>query len=700
MAIINYSGNWQGYLEYTTETVSQNISANQSTVRVKIWVGCRWDIQFNNTYGNTVSVTVNGASQSLTVGALVVNNSKKYLGQLDFVVTHNQNGTGSANVSFSSNMSNISYGNLNFGNASGSYTHALTTIPRSSSLSVGSGVIGSSLAITINRQSNSFTHTLRYAWGSKSGTIASNVGDSHFWTIPNDFANDIPNATSGTGTLFVDTYSGGTKTGTQQINFIASVPSNIKPSFSGVTLTDANGVARSLLSGNNFLQIISDIQVSFNGATGSYGSSITGYRAEIVNRNQVTTSNGGRLGMMNFNGSATIRASVVDSRGRQSDTRDITINVIEYFSPILSFSAVRTRETPNIIQIVRNAKIAPITLSGSQKNVMTLTFKVAPLGSTSYTADNGSATGTFTTQHTLTNSAANMAGNYPANKSFTVIGTLADKFTSIEFSATVATESVVMSYDKDGRVGIGKVVEQGKAGSLDVAGEIFASDNIWGKNRTPIGHYSRGASVSDLNMLITAGIHTFNNNTINQPNNLRTWGVVEVIIAGDAVYNGVNNWIWQTYITTGGIIYKRHRINAGNWTDWVELTPSKFAVLNNSVEFSKLNITDTAQAHIGIMWGVGLSAMRKGNLVTLTVNRAIKNINSTVEYGLMAETIPAGYRPIKEAHLIMQANTGTTISGTAVVHIAPDGKVRLTNNITGNRVWTGTVTFITDDPYP
>ncbi|VKK87762.1 phage structural protein [Streptococcus pneumoniae] len=30
--------------------------------------------------------------------------------------------------------------------------------------------------------------------------------------------------------------------------------------------------------------------------------------------------------MMNFNGSATIRASVVDSRGRQSDTRDITIN--------------------------------------------------------------------------------------------------------------------------------------------------------------------------------------------------------------------------------------------------------------------------------------------------------------------------------------------------------------------------------------
>ena len=71
-------------------------------------------------------------------------------------------------------------------------------------------------------------------------------------------------------------------------------------------------------------------------------------------------------------------------------------------------------KTPNIIQIVRNAKIAPITLSGSQKNVMTLSFKVAQLGSTTFTADHGSASGIWTTQHTLNNSAANMAGNYVA----------------------------------------------------------------------------------------------------------------------------------------------------------------------------------------------------------------------------------------------------------------------------------------------
>ncbi|HEL2407173.1 TPA: hypothetical protein TZS96_002064, partial [Streptococcus suis] len=270
------------------------------------------------------------------------------------------------------------------------------------------------------------------------------------------------------------TYSGSTKTGTQQVAFTANVPTSMKPTFSGVTLTDTNGVARSLLSGNNFLQIISNIQVTFNGHAGTYGSTITGYKAEIVNRNLVTNSNGGTLGIMNFSGSATIRASVVDSRGRWSDTRDVTINVIEYFAPILSFTAQRTRQTPNIIQIVRNAKIAPITLSGSQKNIMTLSFKVAPLGSTSYTVDNGSASGSWTTQNTLTNSAANMAGNYPANKSFTIIGTLSDKFTSVEFSATVATESVVMSYDKDNRFAVGKIVDTNlPGGSVESTGGYY-----------------------------------------------------------------------------------------------------------------------------------------------------------------------------------------------------------------------------------
>ena len=460
------------YFNVYIEPSTQNIANNTTLVNWRMTVSRTGAYYTYNENGDsTLSLDLNGGRVHTSNPRWHTSGEEFQMASGSTTVGHNADGTKSFGFSATFNPNNGLHGVITVsGNIS------LTTIPRSSSVSVGAGVIGSAVTININRQSSSFKHTIRYAWGNKSGTIATNVDTSTTWTIPLDFANDIPNSTSGTGTIYVDTYSGSTKTGTQSTTLTASVPISAKPTFSGVTLTDTNTAVRSLLTGNNFLQIISNIQVTFNGQSGSYSSSITGYKAEIVGKNQTTNSNGGSLGIMNFNGSATIRASVVDSRGRWSDAIDVTINVIEYFSPILSFTALRTREKPNIVQIVRNAKIAPITLSGTQKNVMTLAFKVAPLGSTSYTADNGSASGSWTTIASLTNSPANLAGDYPANKSFTIIGTLSDKFTSVEFSATVATESVVMSYDKDGRVGVGKIAENGPPGSLDVAGNIYASD--------------------------------------------------------------------------------------------------------------------------------------------------------------------------------------------------------------------------------
>jgi hypothetical protein len=112
----------------------------------------------------------------------------------------------------------------------------LETTSRSSSISFSTGTIGSPLAITINRASSSFTHTLRWAWGSRSETIASGLTTSASWTIPMDFCNELPNNISGTGTIFVDTYSGSTLIGTQSKTFTADVPSSVIPTFTGITL--------------------------------------------------------------------------------------------------------------------------------------------------------------------------------------------------------------------------------------------------------------------------------------------------------------------------------------------------------------------------------------------------------------------------------------------------------------------------------
>lgn len=457
------------YLNVYVDQGSQSITANTSTVNWRMTVSRTGAYYTHNKQGDsTLSLNLDGRNVHYSYPTWETSGEEYTLASGSSTISHNADGTKKLPISCTFNPNNGLHGTITV-----SASLSLTTIPRSSSVSVGAGVIGSSVTININRQSSSFKHTVRYAWAGKSGTIATNVDTSTSWTIPLDFANDIPNSASGTGTIYVDTYSGSTKTGTQSTTLTASVPSNVKPTFTGVSLSDLNGAAQNLIpNGNTFIQVISNIKVAFNGAVGSYGSSITGYYAEIVGKNQSTSSNGGGLGIMNYHGTINIRARVSDSRGRWSDTKEVSVTVLEYFAPALSFSIARTGSTSSTLTVTRNAKIAPLAVSGSQKNTMTLTFKVARLGTTNFQVDTGPATGSWTSISTLVNSQANLAGNYLANQSWVVIGTLEDKFTRSDFMVNVATESVVLSYDRSG-VGVNKIRERG---ALDVKGDIFVDD--------------------------------------------------------------------------------------------------------------------------------------------------------------------------------------------------------------------------------
>ncbi|NQP14218.1 hypothetical protein HO931_02255 [Streptococcus suis] len=669
------------YLNVYIEPGAQNIAANTTVVNWRMTVSRTGAyLTYNEQGDSTLSLDLNGGRVHTSNPRWRTSGEEFLMASGSTTVGHNADGTKSFPFSATFNPNNGLHGVITVSGNIG-----LATIPRSSSVSVGIGTIGNALTININRQSSSFKHTVRYAWSNKQGTIASNVDTSTTWTIPLDFANDIPNATSGTGTIFVDTYSGSTKTGTQQVAFIANVPASMKPSFSGVTLTDTNAVVRGLLSGNNFLQIISNIQVNFNGASGSYSSTITGYKAEIVNRNQVTNSNGGMLGMMNFNGSATIRASVVDSRGRWSDTKDVTINVIEYFAPILSYTAQRTRQSPNIIQIVRNAKIAPITLSGSQKNIMTLSFKVAPLGSTSYTADNGSASGSWTTQHTLSNSAANMAGNYSSDKSWDVIGILEDKFTRSEFKIKVSTEAVVFSYEKGNRFAVGKIVDTNlPGGSVESTGGYYLNGKSIQNHRLTENSGQAIPAFSDWNNYVDTGFY-YGQSMANQPpfDGQNQWKYIKVS-------KHDNDWVLQESIDFSGMVSCYRVKIASSWQPWKMVVTEDHPLLQ---EKPLKTLT------MGFPYGLNATLIRKDSLVTITLNRRITNID-VFEYSQMVETIPLGYRPTVETHMLMAPNVGSFTKSPSILHFASDGKIRLTNGTGGAHVYTGTITYITNDPYP
>lgn len=460
----------------TEEPITQSdITSNSSRVRLQIYL--HNTLATFTQYTLSMSVTVHEESWPWTGSpSMLSNNSSILLNDKTVTVKHDVDGSRSAGILVRFNgSSGYSPDSLLINWAS----FKLTNLSRSSGVTVSNAVIGSSATITIDRQSTSYKHTLRYSWAGKSGTIATNVDTSYNWLIPLDFANDIPDSVSGNGTIYVDTYNGSTLTGTQPVTFTATVPDSIKPTLNSISLSDANTVANNVVSSPDYyVQIYSNIKVNFGYASGAYSSTIKGYYAEIVGKGQSTDQNGGTLGSMLYDGRITIRAKVIDSRGRESQTIDKTVTVLKYSPPALSFDVARSGYGSDTLTVTRRASIAPLSVFGTQKNTMTLSFSVAPLGSTNFVSNNGSASGTWANISSLTNSAANLYGTFSPTKSYTVKGILSDKFSRTEFTFDVGTESVVMSIAKNG-IGFQKVWEKG---AIDAKGDAYISGKLYVNN--------------------------------------------------------------------------------------------------------------------------------------------------------------------------------------------------------------------------
>ncbi|MGU7975769.1 DUF859 family phage minor structural protein [Streptococcus suis] len=673
------------YLNVYIEPGAQNIAANTTVVNWRITVSRTGAYLTRNEQGDsTLSLDINGGRVHTSNPRWRTSGEEFLMASGSTTVGHNADGTKSFPFSATFNPNNGLHGVITVSGNIG-----LATIPRSSSVSVGIGTIGSALTININRQSSSFKHTVRYVLGNKSETIATNVDTSTTWTIPLDFANDIPDSTSGTGTIYVDTYSGSTKTGTQSTAFTASVPDSIKPSLTGFTLVDGNTAARTLIPGEQqFVQIVSNIAVHFGQATGAYGSTITSYHAEIVGKNQSTSQNGGSLGIMNYHGQVTIRARVTDSRGRTSNTIERTVTVLEYFAPALNFSVERSGATSSTFSILRNARIAPLTVGGSQRNIMTLTFRVAPADSYNYTTDNGPASGTFTTLASLTNSLANLSGTYSSDKSWDVIGILEDKFTRSEFKIKVSTEAVVFSYEKGNRFAVGKIVDTNlPKGSIESTGGYYL-------NGKPIQNYAltslNGASISryneDLNRITEPGFYIVNT-SMNIPVSGRTYYYLEVIRHA----SNVSTYVMQraTCRTHTQQTYVR-LCEDGTWGQWKEQVLADHPLLQ---EKPLKTLT------IGFPYSMKANLVRKGDVVTISLIRNIYSVDS-FEHAVMQEKIPAGYRPVVDVHMTVNTNVSQFTKSPNILHFAPDGTIRMTSNTVGGHVMTGTITYITNDPYP
>lgn len=692
MATATFSGQY-GHnmtLEVWSGWNRQDTANNRSTVNVQARLITNG---YASMWGVTADVTIHvnggGAIEHPTVN--IGTGSSQLLFAHDYVVGHDNDGKKTVGIQVS-----VALNTGGYGSSMVAFNLPLPTIKRASTGKVTATELGKVATITIDRKNSSFKHTLRYNWDGKTGTIATNVDTSCNWTLPLDFANTVPNADYHWGTVYIDTYSGSTKIGTKEATFNANIPASVKPTLGSISLSDSNTTVSNLINtSNTFVQVLSNIKVAFNNASGAYSSTISNYRAEIVGKNLSTTSNGGSLGMMNFNGSVTVRATVTDSRGRTSDPVEIPVNVLPYFTPHMSFTAQRSGSASTTLTVTRNARIAPLTVGGKQKNKMIISFKYKEHSAANYTTDTGSAGGTWTTIDNLTNSRANLAATFSTLKTYDIIGKIEDAFTSYEFLATVGTEKFPIAIRPD-RVGFGKTPENANAVDSDWVFKYKNKDIQHHKLTNNNGQIIQVARNTDMNTIVETGFYC-GEELLHRPT---ATGMQSHTYFRVQRFDTNGTWVLQEAIDFNGVVSAYRVKKGGSWQDW-----QYYAVQNKVAEFTAVNQTKVYKTTIRGPYGLNANATRCGNIVNLSINLVYTKAHKVS--GKAAETIPVGWRPTTAQIITLTGHAGGG-TGTqnwtdsfADLHYETDGGINFTIITKAQPLgMMGSITWITTDPFP
>lgn len=378
-----------GYVRLAWSLTSQSVPNNTSTIQYTLSIYRSSSI--SSTAAKAYSISINGSN--VATGTTTIGGSgTKTIKTGTTTISHNSDGTKVFSFGFSQQI-DITWSGSWIGTVTGSGSGTLTTIPRATTpvLSASSVEMGSPLTVTLNRASSSFTHKLTYSFGTASDTIASNVGTSATWTVPLAIAAQIPNATSGTGTITCQTYNGEALIGTKSVSFVATVPSTVIPTITSVTISEGVTTPDIASQFGEFVQGHSKASVLAK-ASGAYSSSIVTCKLTIRNGmaegNPIlatyyadSVTNIGTSGVtilseaLSFpTTSLSIGVSVTDSRGRVASV-SYNRDLLTYSPPkINGFSAFRCDSEGGAnyegtrLNVSVNFAISPVNDGTSDKN--------------------------------------------------------------------------------------------------------------------------------------------------------------------------------------------------------------------------------------------------------------------------------------------------------------------------------------------
>ena len=447
---------------YADET-QVDVANNRSYISTELWIlGSSY-----SAYNVDCNVTGGGG---YTNSHLTANGWVKLVSG-GFWAPHNADGTGSATVG---SYYSSGYGNMPYGE----FTLTLTKIARASQPSINTWpnnspdiTAGVACTIHMNKQAN-FTHKVSYWFGNKKGTIATGVVDNCSWTPPTSLLDQIPNASTGSGTISVETYSGSTKIGeTKSCGFTLHLPNNSEPTIGTITLTEQHAGVKAK-NANVTVQQISKKLVSVP-VSAKYSASIKTVTCDGVT---LSNNNGTYTGYISNKSNGTYKVTTTDSRGLQS-SNTVTQTFYEYAKPFITATLKRESET--------SAK-GTLSVNGSYSTILsnTLSMTIQRNDESSTTVSPSLSNGSISYSKSYTDL------NYV--QSFTIKVKVTDGFgESVEVTAVLGVGQYALWMGKynvkvGGKLNVGSDLTVG--GAISASGKISALDFRY-EGASPAIHY-------------------------------------------------------------------------------------------------------------------------------------------------------------------------------------------------------------------
>lgn len=542
-------------LRFSWTLASQDVAKNTSRVNWRLELISTSDGAISSTAAKDWSVTVNGTRYSGTNTIGIGNNATKLLASGATTITHDADGGKTFSYSFSQEFA-ITFSGSNIGTISGNSTGTLTTIPRASQPSLITwpettndvGNFGTEISIHMNRASDAFTHTVRYEFGARSGTIATGVTTGTTWTIPLNFMDLLPAATKGSGRIYVDTYNGNTLVGTKYTGFTATVPASVKPTCT-IQVLDATDYQATY---GNLIKGLSKLYVKVNGYP-AYSSPISSRRATA--NGATYTAAEFTTGALHSAGTTTVSATVTDKRGRTSAAASASFTVLDYAKPsVTALSVQRCQQNGTAdpagayIKATFSAKITAL----NNKNSAAYKLRYKKSTATSWTE---MAITAQAGKYTVTNATHTFAADI--NSSFDVEVEATDDIGSATRAGRAPTAFTLMDWGKGQKnMAIGKVAE--KANAIEIG--LRAYDQYGTHISNGMSLYGGASSHIDADTTLEHLVLT----ALNTPD--QSLWYVETVFYSTKTVTSDRRQTAMPY-RRGGATYSRY-YTGGAWTAW------------------------------------------------------------------------------------------------------------------------------------